>query len=306
MSGRCYLLIGVIVVLIAFSALGCGSQENYPHIDFNVPESVYNDYVKVKEGSVLRVGMWGVLREPLYVEFANILGGFTDREGRVVLRRTLSEVNNQLAFGSVEVILTPATSYLWDKESYGLEAIAIGEPVNNEPSRSLIIVPYSSNAKSIADLKGKTFAMSDPLNNEGCAYLTYLLESEKEKPDTFFKNYFYTGDYKYTVEAVASGMVDGAMIENHALSRIASNDLTLAKKYKIIYTSPPMDGLVLVVRSNLDNRLKDKLQESVLKMGANPSGRQLLKDLGVSRFRKVKSGDFDTTSKIVNKVLGNK
>ena len=54
-----------------------------------------------------------------------------------------------------------------------------------------IIVSKTSSAESLADLRGKTFAFSDPLSYSGYIALAYILEKMHQTPDSFFHSYSF-------------------------------------------------------------------------------------------------------------------
>ncbi len=296
------------LALVFIFTLGCGRDEQYPYIALHIPEKQQNIKQNSKDkAKVLKIGMStgmgyenGILNNE---SFTQAFSAATGLESQVTLRNSLSEINNLLAFGVVDVAITYATAYLWDKHNYHLEALAISRPPADGASENLIIMPVKSSVRSLYDLQGKTFAMTDPLSSAGGMYVYYLLNEINERPETFFKNFFYTANYEHTVDAVVTGMVEGAAVRNHTLTKMAKQDPALMQKLKIVGKSPPVEELVVIVRAEMNKDLKHKIQEAVLTMADDPDQENVLHALHIGGFRPVTGQDFIADAKIVKKVM---
>lgn len=297
----------LLSLLIVFIAAGCSEPDQYPYIDLSKPAKAAVALPDVQpKKEILKVGMiteMGAGNQLNYERFMESLAPYINRQVEIEWRRSYAELNNMLAFGSVDIALMPATSYLTDKDSYHFDAIAIGQPSGEETVNSLIIVPSSSRANDLSDLKGKTFAMMDPLSNASGMYLYFLLRQRGEMPDTFFKNYFFTYNSEDTIEAVASGMVDGAVVKNLTLSKLAQDNPLLRQKVRVIYTSPPLEDLVVVARCGLAAGLKQRFEQALFSAQNRPEGQEMLKKAELKQFRQVNNRDFVSTSRIVEKVI---
>jgi phosphonate transport system substrate-binding protein len=77
---------------------------------------------------------------------------------------------------------------------------------------SKFIVNAAVGAKSLKDLKGKSFAFGSASSTSGHLMPRYFLQKEGIKPETFFKNVAYSGAHDATVAWVASGKVDAGAL----------------------------------------------------------------------------------------------
>jgi len=131
-----------------------------------------------------------------------------------------------------------------------------------------IFVRRDSGLESIGQLKGKSIAFADPISESGYLYPLDLFVQEGylkrgEDPQTFFKSVYFAGGYQQAIQAVANGLVDAAGVSQYADLLLTPQQLS---QVKWIAESSDIPSHVICARKNLDNELKDKFIEAMLKL----------------------------------------
>jgi phosphonate transport system substrate-binding protein len=81
--------------------------------------------------------------------------------------------------------------------------------------QSYLIVHKDSPFRTIEDLKGKTFAFTDPDSNSGSLVPRYWLKQLNTRPEDFFRSITYTYSHDNAIMAVAKQLVDAAAVDGH-------------------------------------------------------------------------------------------
>ncbi|MBI4316650.1 MAG: PhnD/SsuA/transferrin family substrate-binding protein, partial [Chloroflexi bacterium] len=176
------------------------------------------------------------------------------------------------------------SAYVDGREGFGMELLAAPQ-VNGEAGySSLLIVPKDSAAQSMADLRDKVFAFTDPMSNTGRLYPTYLVQQLGSAPDQFFARTFFTYSHDDAIRAVADGLAAGAAVDSLVYDFAVSRDPSLAERVQVIHRSPPFGIPPVVVGPGLRPQLKAELQSVLLAMDDDAEGRKGLEAIGVERF----------------------
>ena len=125
-----------------------------------------------------------------------------------------------------------------------------------------IIVPGDSAIKTVADLKGKTFAFTDPNSNSGYKAPAALLRSEYGlEADKDYKPAF-SGKHDNTVLGVANKDYDAGAVANAVMYRMMARGAVERSKLRTIYKSQtfPTTGYGTVY--NLKPELAAKVKEA--------------------------------------------
>ena len=125
-----------------------------------------------------------------------------------------------------------------------------------------IIVPADSTIKTVADLKGKTFAFTDPNSNSGYKAPAALLRLEFGlEPDRDYKPSF-SGKHDNTVLGVANKDYDAGAVANAVMYRMMARGVVERSKLRTIYKSQtfPTTGYGTVY--NLKPELAAKVKEA--------------------------------------------
>ena len=229
-----------------------------------------------------------------YQEILVYIGERTGRPVELVQRETYQEINDLIEQGQLDMAFVCTGAYIEGHDTFGMEILAApvvyGEPVYY----SYTIVDADSAATDLADLRGASFAFTDPISNTGTLVPTYLLGQLGETPDTFFGEYIYTYSHDRSIEAVADGLVDGAAVDSLIYDYMLANDDPAIEGTRILATSEPYGIPPIVVHPDLDNDLKRQLRSILLEMHADTEGRAILSAIKIDRFEVTGDSAYDS------------
>lgn len=202
----------------------------------------------------------------------------------IIQRKTYQEVFDLIERRQVDIAFVCTVPYIIGKEKFGMGLLAVPKADGKPLYYSYVIVPKNSPAKSIEDLKGKLYAYSDQLSNSGYLYPRYRLAKAGHSPEHFFRKWVLTYSHTASVEAVSSGLVDGASVDSYIYNLIGAIHPELTGKTKIIEVSPPFGFTPVVVRANFPPKLKSKIRSALVDMENDPEGKKILKELHLDGF----------------------
>lgn len=230
----------------------------------------------------------------LYQGLADYLGQQLKRPAELVQGKTYDEINDLIRAGSITVAIVCTNAYLEGQEDFGLEALVVPQIRGETVYYSYLIVPADSPAQSLADLRGKTFAFSDPLSNSGRLVPLYELKKMGETPETFFSRTIFTYSHDNSVRAVMEKLVDGAAVDSLVYEFMADRDPAVRARTRVLARWGPFGINPVVVQPQLDPRLKEQLRTLFLSMHQSPEGQRILNMLGVDRFLPPDATSYET------------
>jgi phosphonate transport system substrate-binding protein len=274
------------VLLLMFS--GCDKGPEYQPVDFSKTiEAALPPPVDPKP-PVLRVAVAAMIspRETFiyYRELIDYLCGRLGCRSELIQRKTYGEINQLLAQGRIDLAFICTGPYVEGKAKHGFEAIAT-PIVRGEPFyRAYLIVHRDSQANSLAELEGKTFAFTDPESNTGALVPHFWLAAMGRTPEGFFKSFTYTFSHDNSIMAVAKKLVDAAAVDSHIWEFYQLRNDYYSAQTRVIRKSDPFGSPPLVVPRGIDGRLKTSLSDLVLTLHQDPEGRRILNQLLIDHF----------------------
>lgn len=284
------------IIIAGLFLAGCARPVETTLIDLAdlqpLPTPASRDIVPLRVAIAAVISPKGTVES--YQPMLDYLGKKLNRPVELVQRATYAETNALLAAGLVDVAFVCTGAYVQGVRDFGMELLVAPE-VNGEPAYySWLIVPVDSPARSMADLRGKTFAFTDPLSNTGRLYPAYLVNKLGETPETFFNRTFFTYSHDLAIHAVAEGLADGAAVDSLIYMYMIAREPEIEEKVKIIHRSPPFGIPPVVVNPNVRPQLKVELQELFLTMADDPEGRVVLDLLDIDRFVLLPDSAYDS------------
>jgi phosphonate transport system substrate-binding protein len=260
--------------------------ESLPRVDLSVrtalPQAAQAEITPLRLGVAAIISPAGTAES--YDALARYLGEKLGRPVELVQRRTYSEMNDLIEARAVDLAFVCTSAYVEGHERFGMELLAAPQIDGDTVYYSDLIVPAQSAAQSIADLRGRVFAFTDPISFSGRVYPTSLLQTMGETPDNFFERTFFTYSHEKAIQAVAAGVADGAAVDSLVLEFALRRDPGLGGKVRVIYRSPAFGIPPVVVPPQLPVHQKALLLDLLLGMDQDPAGRQVLDELGIERF----------------------
>ena len=193
----------------------------------------------------------------------------------------------------------------WFSNQSGLEAVrrANGEVFmrSSDPSGvdgyfSNLIVPASSSTTLEDVLKCDrtlSISMGDAKSTSGTlAPMAFLFGPKGIDPEKCFKT-LRTANHEANLQAVANGVIDVATNNSTAIRLTGENKPEVAKRIRVIWTSPRLPEDPIVWRKDLDPGVKEKIRSFFLTYGTKegPEGDQERKNLAVLSFGVFKAAD---------------
>ncbi len=202
-------------------------------------------------------------------------------------RKTYQEVNDLLEEGKLDFAYVCSGAYVVAKRKFPLKILAA--PVINGKTfyQAYIIVNKSSGIKTFDELRGKSFAFSDPISNTGYKFVVKLLKDKGTTPEKFFSKTIFTYAHDYSIQTVERNLVDGATVDGLVYDYLKVNDPNRLKDVKIIYKSPEYGIPPFVYAPNTDLKLIKKIKNILLNMNKNKEGEKILKELQIEKFVEV-------------------
>jgi len=171
--------------------------------------------------------------------------------------------------------------------------------------QSYLIVPADDRkSASLAELRGKVFAYSDPDSNSGFLYPQYRLTTQGENPTTFFSRSFFTWGHRKVVEAVAVGLADGGAVDGYVWETLAEFNPGLTRATRIIERSAEFGHPPFVARPDIPAAELQQFRAALIEMPADDEGAQLLHLLRLDGFVAGQPALFDEIARMAARVRG--
>jgi phosphonate transport system substrate-binding protein len=289
-------------LLILLSGCAQAQAESVSYVDLSqrepLPAAAPGEVVPLRLAVAAIISPEGTAES--YSGLADYLGQKLNRPVELVQRRTYAEVNELVAENAVDLAFVCTSAYVDGHAAFGMELLAAPEVNAEHVYYSVLIVPVDSPAQTMADLQGKVFAFTDPMSHSGRVYPTYLLHQLDTTPAEFFSRTFFTYSHDKAIQAVATSIANGAAVDSLVLDYALKRDPTLGHRIKMVHRSPPFGIPPVVASPHLPPRQKAELQQILLDMPADPTGRQILAELGFDRFTVLDDSAYDSARQIIS------
>jgi phosphonate transport system substrate-binding protein len=218
------------------------------------------------------------------------LSGRMETPIRFVQRRSYRDITELLLGNKVDCAWVCGAPYVQHKDRWRLLAVPLfqGEPLY----RSYVIARRSSKFERIADLKGRTFAFSDPDSNSGHHVPRYRVRQLGSDPATFFGRSFFTYGHPRVIEAVAAGLAEAGAVDGYVWETLALRSPSLVEKTKVIDRSAQYGFPPIVAPATASPSQVERFRSILLGMGEDPGARSLLERLNLTGFAREKEALF--------------
>ncbi len=298
MLRRCIALVALVFLGLA---AGCGDNQQYESVSLTkTVESA--PIATTPPAEAFRVAVAALVSPQeafaAYRDLVDYLGIHIGRPSHMVLRNTYAEVNTLLAENQVDVAFVCSGAYV-EGNLRGEQRLLVVPVIDNATTyHSYIIVPKTSPAESIADLRGKRFAFTDPLSNTGYRAPIAMLARQGHRPESFFADTIFTHSHDRSIEAVARGIVDGAAVDSLVWDGLQRRRPKLTGATKVIAISEAFGIPPVVVPAAIDPSLEERLRTIFLAMHEDAEGRSILARIGIDRFATADDSLYDSVRRI--------
>ncbi|WP_224981548.1 substrate-binding domain-containing protein [Geomonas agri] len=230
-----------------------------------------------------------------YQQIIDYVGKKLGRPVEMVQKHSYDETDKLLERGELKVAFVCSGPYVVDKEKFGAELLVAPQSYGEPFYYAYIIAHRNSTISDLSQLKGKSFAFTDPKSNTGRLVPAYMIGKRfNTTPEKFFGRIIYTKTHDKAIEAVAKKIVDGASVDSLIYNYAASKDPRFTSQTKVIAKSPRYGIPPIVTRKDLDPALKARLRDIFLNMHKDPAGKAILAGIKVDRFVVPKDSDYDS------------
>lgn len=203
---------------------------------------------------------------------------------QLVQRRTYQEVNELLARNLVDVAFVCTGPFMAALRENTMELLVVPQINGKVTYQGVFIVRADSQLTTVESLRGKTFALTDPMSNTGYLYPLSVIQSRGESAEEFFGRIVFTYSHDRSIAAVLDGVADGASVDRIVFDHALGRDPSLKERFRILHVSREFGIPPVVVPPRTEPDRKQRLKEFFLDMHHDPEGAAILADLGIERF----------------------
>ncbi len=303
----CHLRFALVFLLVLVIS-GCSGEGDYRSVDFGKTIQVARPEPHSPPHKSLRVAIAAMVspKETFvhYKELLEYLGEKLHREVELVQRKTYGEINELLGDGEIDLAFLCSGPYTTEKSKHGFELLATPEINGSHFYQAYLIVNEKSHFKCLEDLRGKTFAFTDPDSNTGRLVPTSWLLELGERPESFFEQSIYTYSHDNSIMAVAKGMVDGASVDGLIWDFYNQRNPTITNATKVIRKSELYGIPPLVASKTLPTEVKEPIRQLLYSMHQDDKGRKILDQLMIDRFVDPRDEWYDSIRDMSRKSTG--
>ena len=190
----------------------------------------------------------------------------------------------------VDIAYMGPVQYVKLIERYGAKPLLARQAINGSPFfHGKVFVAKSSAIQSLADLKGKRFAFTEPLSTMGHLVPRSMLWGAGVSVDSL-AGFKFVGDHVNVALAVLTGEFDAGAVKEDVYFGYESRGL------RAIATSPPISDHVFVVGNQVSAVRIQQLRELLFHLREEPDGKQIMSGVakGVTAFVPAVDTDYDS------------
>ncbi len=158
-------------------------------------------------------------------------------------------------------------------------AIPLVQREEDAKFHSKFIVPASSKAKTLADLKGSSFAFGSVSSTSGHLMPRYFLLNNGIDPEKAFAKVAYSGAHDVTAKWVQAGKVDAGVLNESVFQKLLEEKKIDPSKVRVLWTTPEYFDYNWTVRGDLDRKLAEKIKRAFLALDYSNPEHKIILDL---------------------------
>ena len=224
-----------------------------------------------KEPLRLGVGLFQPDKEKNDATYQPLANYLANKLGRDVKLRTVDSwegLAKSLANGETDLALMGPWGYVLANHEAGAQAIST-ILYDGKPEYFAIMVTHpKSGIKTVADLKGKTFAFGDKGSTSGYLIPLHYFMTQGITPETYFSKVLYTKHQAIETQ-VTQGLLDAGADYNRNRNAMIEEGLIKADQSIVIWQSAPLPNDAFAVSKTIaaDKALVLQLQAALAAVG---------------------------------------
>ncbi len=226
------------------------------------------------------------------------LGDYLEKETGLKVQFTpvtdYAAVVEGLATHKLDLAWLGGFTYIQAKVRTNGGATPIVQRAEDAKFTSRFIVPVNSTAKTLADLKGKTFAFGSPSSTSGSLMPRYFLQQAGIDPERDFKSVAFSGAHDATVAFVAAGRAEAGVLNASVMDKLVEQKNPNAEKVRVLAITPTYYDYNWTVRPGMDPALAKKLTDAFLKLDPSvPAMKEIMDLQRASKFIATQNSNYD-------------
>ena len=211
-----------------------------------------------------------------------------------VLSRYGNIIDNFVSNG-MDAAFFGSFTYTLAHAKLGVQVLARPEDLDGRSTYyGMIIVRRDSGIRTARDMEGKRFAFVDKATTAGYLLpLNYFHKNGIRNYRAYLKETYFAGTHEDVIYDVLTKKADIGAAKNTIYDKLMKEDDRIKKEMLVIEKSPDVPENGLAVRKDLDDTLKEKLRDALLRMHENPKGLSVLKNFGARRFIETTDLDYE-------------
>ena len=189
-----------------------------------------------------------------------------------------------LAAGKLDLVWYGGFTFVQARRRTG-NAIPLVQREEDAKFHSKIIVPAGSKAKTLADLKGASFAFGSVSSTSGHLMPRYWLLRNGVDPEKDFAKVAFSGAHDVTAKWVEAGKVDAGALNESVWQKLVEERKVDTARVRVLWTTPEFFDYNWTVRGDLDPAVVEKLRAAFLALDpAKPDHKAILDLQRARRF----------------------
>jgi phosphonate transport system substrate-binding protein len=212
------------------------------------------------------------------------LGKATGLEVKFVPVTDYAATVEGLAAGTLDLVWYGGFTFVQARRRTGT-AIPLVQREEDSHFHSKFIVPAASKARTLADLKGASFAFGSVSSTSGHLMPRYWLLKNGIDPDKDFAKVAFSGAHDVTAKWVEAGKVDAGVLNESIWAKLLEERKIDPGKVRVLWTTPDYHDYNWTVRGDLDPKVVERLRAAFLALDpSNPEHKAILDLQRAKRF----------------------
>jgi phosphonate transport system substrate-binding protein len=224
--------------------------------------------VDCPEGGHVRFGVepyeTGARLLPVYDALGKLLGDKIGCPVDIFVATSYNAEIEAMRAGKLEIGEFGPLGYVLAHQVAGAEAFATFNDKNGNPSTytASIVTWNGSGIKTLADVKGKTFAFSDPDSTSGHLFPAYALSKAGIDPEKDITP-LYAGSHTASFEAIRNHKVEAGELNSTQITAATLGGEYAPADFPTLWQSSPIPNDPIALRGSLSPELKKRLSAAV-------------------------------------------
>ena len=225
---------------------------------------------------------------PIYKKVGKLIGDKLGCKVELFVATSYNAEIEAMRNGKLELAEFGPLGYVLAHQVAKAEAVAAFGAVDGKPVTywaSLVTYP-TSGIKTVADIRGHSFAFSDAASTSGHLFPAYGLRKAGLDPDKDVKA-IYAGSHTASFEAIYNHKVDAGELNSEQLESATQRGHYKDGDLVFLWKSDPIPTDPFAVRGNMPDAFKKKLADAVQHldlMSLDPADRKILVGAGITQL----------------------